>query len=250
MDEKSATPKSTRACRNPNCGERIVWTGSRGQPPKFHSDKCRLDTNKEIRALYKALQAAEKKLTAASGEEKADLFSERKRLGWLLGAYLPEVIDIALGRGRSAKAGPEHPTAVGDTTTRLDPWLESGTQVRHDEWGLGVISHLEVLRGQPVVMVDFESVGSKAIPVEPTMRSIYPVKTFRTAAELLASRTRNGPWHREITVTKGDTIRKLAALYLGGWEQADQLAEVNGLSSDWRLVPGMSLRLPPSGFHE
>lgn len=85
----SLTAVTTRRCDNPECGERLQWSGRRGRPQVFCSATCRK------RAVYAAdvlaQQVAERRRSLADPQltyrQRREVGSELARLEWALSAY-------------------------------------------------------------------------------------------------------------------------------------------------------------------
>jgi len=81
--------ESSRACDNPDCTERVQWSGQRGRPALFCSSACRKRAINTASRLDAALQDVERDLDVAAltYRELRAAGAEASRLRWLLSAY-------------------------------------------------------------------------------------------------------------------------------------------------------------------
>lgn len=97
----------SRRCDNPDCEERLSWTGGRGRPPLFCTANCRK------RALYAAgvllQQVAERQRSLVDGDltyrQKREIQSDLARLEWMLSAYPRSAIAPSDSPGSPQSAG-------------------------------------------------------------------------------------------------------------------------------------------------
>lgn len=95
----------TRRCDNPECSERLSWSGGRGRPPLFCSANCRKRALYAAASLVQQIEARHRALAAAdlTYRRERELRSELARLEWVLSAYPPSAASAdSLGSARSA----------------------------------------------------------------------------------------------------------------------------------------------------
>lgn len=82
-------PDASRRCDNPDCSDRVHWSGQRGRPALFCSSACRKRAINSALRLDAALQVVESavKRGALTYRELRATEAEASRLRWLLSAY-------------------------------------------------------------------------------------------------------------------------------------------------------------------
>lgn len=99
----------TRRCDNPECSERLAWSGGRGRPPLFCSANCRKRALYAAAALVQQVEARHGALadTDLTYRRAREIRSELARLEWVLSAYPPSALaaDDSLGSAQSAGPG-------------------------------------------------------------------------------------------------------------------------------------------------
>lgn len=86
--QSAPEPTPTRRCDNPDCDNRMEWSGGRGRPARYCSDACRQRTADNAARLHERVAAAE--ATLASGgtyRQRRAITTALKQLRWLLSAY-------------------------------------------------------------------------------------------------------------------------------------------------------------------
>lgn len=98
----------TRRCDNPECSERLAWSGGRGRPPLFCSANCRKRALYTAAALVQQAQARHGALadTDLTYRRAREIRSELARLEWVLSAYPPSALPADDSLGPAQGAGP------------------------------------------------------------------------------------------------------------------------------------------------
>lgn len=84
-------PTESRRCDNPECKERVAWSGGRGRPQTFCDPNCRQRARYAAERLRGKIRSREKHVASASltYRQRRDIDTELARLRWFLSAYPP-----------------------------------------------------------------------------------------------------------------------------------------------------------------
>ena len=89
-ETRKVQPDATsRRCDNPECGNRVHWSGQRGRPQLFCDAACRKRAVAAAARLEEAIQSAEQRLGVDQHtyRQERSLAGDLSRLKWLLSAY-------------------------------------------------------------------------------------------------------------------------------------------------------------------
>lgn len=95
-----------RSCDNPECRKRLRWSGGRGRPALYCSNKCRKRAVSVTGKLVRAIQAHQRDLQSADLTYRAEraVRTELARLEWLLSMYPQSARTGAAGMSASTDA--------------------------------------------------------------------------------------------------------------------------------------------------